>query len=493
MKTRSEIVKTSHSRVEQGADGLTPFLLLPFLLMAGFYLQYAFQAWFYQDDFGLLGGYKYDWQWSQIINMTDFGRFVSRNVYWHVLSQIFGSQAQYYFLTDFAIVCASSILLFQIFRLFVSFNAALVGSFVYFAAPAVLKNYSWISGSQHLLPDLFVFLFVLIYVRRDGVLTSWPEVIFLLVVELLGLWSNVYAGSVITLPLVYLAMRQPLRKNSKHWTLVGVGLFLILYFYIRLRPFSTGNYAVDYSPHILTMNLSFYFHGYFWFYLFVMLACGALGVLRKSPLNVWFFVGAVASYLPYAFLIRRHTVSYMSLTATLFLAGVWFTVATTPRWKKLPLSVLAALAILCLTVFPRPSLFLNPWNSTPVGVESKSIVASLVAYQQSNPATRRYCFTVVPAAARIKVKGNVPQPWSAVNSGHAFSFFANPSDAYRLVLPGASTKGCQIVGLLTTTGIDFPSGASSPSAANQSPSGSSSQSAGSASSGAGQSSPFAKQ
>jgi len=463
VKTRSELIKTSRGRVDQGVNGLTPFLLLPFLLTAGFYLQYAFQGWFSQDDFGLLGGYKYTWEWNQIFDMTDFGRFVSRNVYWHVLSELFGNQAQYYFLADFAIICASSILLFQIFRLYVSFNASLVAAFIYLAAPAVLKNYSWISGSQHILPDFFVFLFVLVYVRRDGVLTAWPQVVLLLAIELLGLWSNVYAGSMITLPLVYLAMNQPLRKNPKHWALVGAGLFLILYFYTRLRPFSVGNYAVDYSPHALTTNLGFYFHGYFWLYLFVMIVCGTLAVLRKSPLNVWFFVGAVASYLPYAFLANRQSVAYMSLAATLFLAGVWFTLMTSLRWKKLPLGILTVLALVCLTIFPKPSLFLNPWNSSPVGTESKSIVDDLVAYQRSNPTVRTYCFTVPPDEARIKVKGNVPQPWSAVNSGNAFLVFADPSDNYRLVLPGVSTNGCQVVGLLTPTGIVFPSGGSSAS------------------------------
>ncbi len=91
-------------------------LVIPFALMSAWYLNYAFHGWFQQDDFGSIYLYQHSLHTSNLWNFNDFGRFLSRNVYWHFLWQIFGAQAAYYFLFNFLTIAGTTFVIFRTFR-----------------------------------------------------------------------------------------------------------------------------------------------------------------------------------------------------------------------------------------------------------------------------------------------------------------------------------------------------------------------------------------
>lgn len=89
-------------------------------LIAGFYtiffIFYANNAWFYQDDFTFLYANIHKIDWSHLWTFENFGRFVTRDLYWYYLYSFFGSNSSMYFIFNLFLLVFNSILIFNLFR-----------------------------------------------------------------------------------------------------------------------------------------------------------------------------------------------------------------------------------------------------------------------------------------------------------------------------------------------------------------------------------------
>lgn len=79
------------------------WFIVAFLLF--FCITYALKAWFFQDDFGFTRQYAHSLEAQQLLSLENFGRFVSRNVYWHVGLRYFSHNAECFSETELAMRC----------------------------------------------------------------------------------------------------------------------------------------------------------------------------------------------------------------------------------------------------------------------------------------------------------------------------------------------------------------------------------------------------
>ena len=133
-----------------------------------FYITYALKGWFFQDDFGFISQYAHSIEPWQLLNLEKFGRFVSRNVYWHVGLRYFAYHAEYFYLFNLLTILATSYLLYLIFSEKYGRFEGIVAALLYFALPATIESYAWLSNSQHLMAHFFVVLFVYFFDRING-------------------------------------------------------------------------------------------------------------------------------------------------------------------------------------------------------------------------------------------------------------------------------------------------------------------------------------
>jgi len=147
--------------VQPEVEGIAPTPLtvilglgLPTIVALYFYASYASAAWFWQDDFGFIDQYANSIQWSQLFDFSNFGRFLSRNGYWHWGIKYFSYNAQYFYIFNLFIILCSSFLLYKIFEKHGRLNGVFAGLF-YFLLPATIESYAWLSNSQHILGHFF--------------------------------------------------------------------------------------------------------------------------------------------------------------------------------------------------------------------------------------------------------------------------------------------------------------------------------------------------
>lgn len=90
-----------NQKSERNHGLLTLVTVLPFFVISYFYVSYASTAWFFQDDFGFIAEYANSIWVNQLFDFSNFGRFVSRNIYWFLGGKLFGDNSSYYFIFNF--------------------------------------------------------------------------------------------------------------------------------------------------------------------------------------------------------------------------------------------------------------------------------------------------------------------------------------------------------------------------------------------------------
>ena len=234
---------------------------LPALVLFYFYITYAYGAWFFQDDFGFIASYANSIQWNQLYDFTNFGRFLSRNVYWHLAIKYFSYNAQFFYIFNFFIILCSSFLLYKIFENHGRFNGFIAG-LLYFVLPSTIGNYAWLSNSQHILGHFFVLLFVYLFTKDDTGRSQAQELahaLQLVIVLILGFTSNIFMSMVISLPAWMILTKKEYRKSKTSYFVLGFGTLLFTLFFFKLSSNQTGAYSTSYTIETFANNLEFYF------------------------------------------------------------------------------------------------------------------------------------------------------------------------------------------------------------------------------------------
>lgn len=421
-------------------------LFLALLFAGAFYLSYPQNAWFLQDDFQLIMQYAHALQPQQILDFGSFGRFLSRNAYWHYGIKLFALHAPLFYVLNLFFICATSFLVYRVVLNTCGRFAGVVAGLLYFCLPGTIEAYAWLSNSQHLLGHLFVMVFVYLLTTGDPGShgrTSGRAAAVLLMVLVLGLFSNAFVGMVLSLPLWMLVADRGYRKNRWNYLVPVLGMALVLYFYVRLSDQQTGEYATSFSIGTFWKNATYYFKGDVGASLWIAVVVGgaAYSWRKGRLLCAWFFMASAAFMLPFAFLEHQRYGSYSVLTHLFFLLGCWCLACDTLGARRPGLAQYVGVSILALVLVQSLVLPIRHYGQYPSGKTVRDQVEQLRLFDAKNPAVKSYCFRSekqVVNATGVQA-WDIPAEWWQVGFGAAFSLFVNGQKTYELV---SATSRC---------------------------------------------------
>lgn len=423
--------------------------LLAALLFAGaFYLSYSQNAWFLQDDFQLILRYAHNLQPQEVLDFGNVGRFLTRNVYWHFGAQLFHLHAPLYYLLNLCFIGATSFLAYRLIALQHGRFAGFVAGLLYFCLPGTIESYAWLSNSQHLVCHFFVLLFVYLFTTRDVAAdprSHAKAVALLMLVLLLGLWSNTFMGMVLSLPLWLLLADSKHRNSRWNYALPVMGLALFFYFYFRLKGHQVGAYATSLSFGTVRTNAAFYFKGdagaAVW--IAVVLGGAAFSWAKGRLFSAWLLLASVAFFLPFAFLVHQRYGSYSTLPHLFFVLGCWCVACDVLGKRRPTLAQYAGVVLVLLVLAQSLMLPIRHYGEHPSGKAVRAQVEQLRLFDASRPDVKRYCFRGdQPVANTTGVAAwDIPAEWWHSGFGSAFSLFVNGLKTYELV---SATSSCDV-------------------------------------------------
>ena len=402
-----------------------------------FYITYALKGWFFQDDFGFISQYAHSIEPRQLLNLENFGRFVSRNVYWHVGLRYFSYHAEYFYLFNLLTILATSYLLYLIFSEKYGRFEGIVAALLYFALPATIESYAWLSNSQHLMAHFFVVLFVYFFDRING--TEIKRSACLSAILFLGFQSNIFMAVALSLPIFMSFADQRHRRLFSNYIVTFFGLCLFAWFFYRLSSHQAEAHSTAYDFATLAENLFFYFKNKIFVALWLLaVVFGAVyAYFRKAYFVSWLFLASVAFFVPFAFFIHQRYAQYAALTYLFFLLATW-AVSLEIFQARLSGFLKCCGFILALAVFS--SSLQHPvrhFNENPKGAAQKSQVNFLKNYARQNPELNSFCFQTQDAvinATGVEV-WDAPPDWRFAGFGEAFSLFVSSQIEFELADP----------------------------------------------------------
>ena len=404
-----------------------------------FYITYALKGWFFQDDFGFISQYAHSIEPWQLLNLENFGRFVSRNVYWHVGLRYFAYHAEYFYLFNLLTILATSYLLYLIFSEKYRRFAGIVAALLYFALPATIESYAWLSNSQHLMAHFFVVLFVYFFDRING--TEIKRSACLSAILFLGFQSNIFMAVALSLPIFMSFADKRHRRLFSNYIVTFFGLCLVAWFFYQLSGHQAETYSTAYDFATLAENLFFYFKNkiFIALWLLVVVFGAVYAYFKKAYFVSWLFLASVVFFVPFAFFIHQRYAQYAALTYLFFLLATW-SLSLEIFQGRLPGFLKCCGFILALAVFS--SSLQHPvrhFNENPRGAAQKSQVNFLKNYARQNPELNSFCFQAQDAV--INTTGveawDAPPGWRFAGFGEAFSLFVSSQIEFELANPSS--------------------------------------------------------
>jgi hypothetical protein len=425
-------------------------LVVPFALMSAWYLIYAFHGWFQQDDFYFIHLYQHSLHTSDLWTFSDFGRFLSRNAYWHFLWQIFGGQAVYFYLFNFLLIVATTFVIYQTFV--VPYDRAVAGTvaLIYFGSINVVDDFSWISFSQHLIPIFFVFLFMGMFFDRVDKEWTGSDAFKLLAVLALGISGSVFAAGVLVVPIYFAWRNRELRRDRKFRFFMVLAVLGSLVAIIEAQRFAVGAYATKISWSVVHSNLTYYFQNHLWEYLAALVVMFILGWRRENHFLTSLVLLCAVSFLPYAFLVSQRSQGYMSLTSTTFFMAVVLAGVELFGEIKSVKSLVLVLAVLTQFYFINPSPLNNYWNANPQGAYAHELISQVGAFATAHPELKAYCFENNGDGTGVP---QMTKDWAFLSKGLALKDFISPTDKF-VFYPQARppfSSSCQVIVALNTS------------------------------------------
>ena len=402
-----------------------------------FYITYALKGWFFEDDFGFISQYAHSIEPWQLLNLENFGRFVSRNVYWHVGLRYFSYHAEYFYLFNLLTILATSYLLYLIFSEKYGRFEGIVAALLYFALPATIESYAWLSNSQHLMAHFFVVLFVYFFDRING--AEIKRSACLSAILFLGFQSHIFMAVALSLPIFMLFVDERHRRLFSNYIVTFFGLCLFVWFFYRLSARQAEAHSTAYDFATLADNLLFYFNNKIFAALWLLaVVFGAVyACFKKAYFVSWLFLASLAFFVPFAFFIHQRYAQYAALTYLFFLLATW-SFSLEIFQARLSGFLKCSGFILALAVFS--SSLQHPvrhFNENPRGAAQKSQVNFLKNYARQNPELNSFCFQAQDAV--INTTGvearDAPPDWRFAGFGEAFSLFVSSQIEFELADP----------------------------------------------------------
>ena len=405
------------------------------LFLLGFaYLRYAFEGWFFLDDFGYVDRFHSALRLEELLHPVGFGRFLSTNVYWNLTWRVFGGEASLYFACNLVIIVATAWIFAALVGDRYGRASALVAGLCYAALPNVISAYGWISNAQHLVAHLFCAMFLYLYFRWSRNDVSGTSIAALEAVLVAALLSNQLSSGLLIVPVVHLLADRDARRQRRRRAFVVLMAATVFILYLRTRGVASGPYALDVTTKTMFDVVPVYFGEIwvFWLWIATSLTGFAVAVWRRhDAVHATLWLGGVAFVAPFLFLKYQHYPQYASLGLAMFFMAVWIsayqlTCARAPKF----LSVVMAVFVLAGGAWGL-SMF-SPMLEQPDGARQREFVAQMAAINETaGPEARHFCFDSERSAGAPRTDAEaIPYDWQGLGFGVAFHYFVDPSKTY---------------------------------------------------------------
>lgn len=392
------------------------FILVALVFLV-FEFRYAFHAWFLQDDFRFLWQYQHNVHWEEIIDRSnDFGRFISRNLYWYVLYHLFGLKAPGYYLVNLSLIGINTGLLFYFLsQLLKSRFLALVGVVSYFISIPMLENYNWLSNSQHILGHFFIVLF---FITALNLRYRYWAILF----YFLGIYANALMIFALGPVLVYWFFE----KNYSGY-LAGILILIGLVYAWLSQTLAVGAYEIQWSFSLFWQNLSYYFGVLGRWIILPFWGYSIYRALKyQNKILAFLVAAAICFYLPFAFLKYQHACNYFALSY-LFNIAIIFYLLQKHEWM---------ITVLFLILSIKSYEKIEQWIQHPNGENARLFVQQV--QKLDIPLGKTVCFKGFDNGYK-NTKGlaiwDIPPFWWTVQFGDAFKLFVTPDIKWVLYSP----------------------------------------------------------
>ncbi len=410
-------------------------LLAVAVYAAVFYLRYAADAWFFQDDFIFIRSYEEHLHPEQWLSPANFGRFISRNLYWWAGWKLFGPHATGYYMFNLALMLSTSLLLLK-FCLRHSLSLGLLLASAYWAAGATVGNFCWLSNSQHLLAHALMALYFCV-AQRAWHKESVPLLLVSLLVYAASLSANVLSAVAISLPMAFLWLRPRGRYATFSLVTLSVQIGLALLFVITVRPESGGAYATALTLPVLFSNMAYYYgHPAVFLGLTALVCSVAWARLRSGDyIEAWLLVAGPAFILPFLPLTQQHYLSYAAFSHAFMLVGLCICASRAQvHWLRAMAWGIVALVLweLGVQTYYQISYFKHERR----GEAQRELVQELnkIVRAKAVPVGSTLCFS---EHGEQHVPGTpLPGFWWFVGFGDAFKQFVSSRYSYELMSDG---------------------------------------------------------
>lgn len=414
---------------------LFALLLMCALYCAVFYVRYAGSAWFFQDDFMFLREYEQELHADQLVSAANFGRFLSRNLYWWGGWRLFGANAQAYFLVNLACMVVTSVLLMCL-CLRHSLTLGVLLATAYWIAGATVSNFAWLSNSQHLLAHTLMALYFCLAYR------AWQQqrLLLLLVsglVYALALSANVLSAVAMSLPVILLCARPRGRFAAMSLVMLVVQLCLALWIVITVKPDAGSPYAMSWTVPVVGQNLAYYFgHPAAFFAMAALLSSFAWMRFRAGDaLEAWLLLAGPAFIVPFLPLAGQRYMNYAAFSHVFTLVGVCLCAyrAQGYRWRGLCSCVVIVVLLAFIKQTHRQMAYFKHEHR---GADQREQIRSLneVVRTEGIVEGSTLCFSQY---GERHVDGEpLPGFWWFVGFGDAFKKFVSDRYDYKLMSDG---------------------------------------------------------
>lgn len=442
------------------------------VLVLAAYVTIISRSYFFQDDFEF-------WPHYSTLNLSElfdpavnFGRPVTRDLYFFLTSHLLGWDSSNYFYLNLVVIAGVCVLIYRTLREFdLDPWIAAVAAMIYFYMPATVPHASWISNSQHTIAHLFSFWFIFSTVR--GINAGNPRIVRAVLIYVLAMFSNVSSLFALVFVGIHVALRHCRAPVKRFVPLVTVIVLLIactLAWSLAISHSANVHYKLDLSLSHSIARARFYdgllregMIGSWYRLLFAAILALTLANVRRNYMLTLPLAGGFATAFGMLFFLgAQRTLGYLAIPY-LMLALMLFSNFAAPvfRARERRTWVLSALTV-CLMFYSlengaptRDNFMLSPYGA---GIRDAQQAIKNVPINKDTT----FCF----APDRPSDNASIAPFWTFLGHGNAFwlvdygdnhkrRFFyytdreCSASDVVRVTIGQRSST-------LTVTGITMP-------------------------------------
>lgn len=385
------------------------------------------RSYFFQDDFQFWPVYATIKLPALFDPATNFGRPVTRDIYFYLVSHLLGMDSSNFFYFNLAIIAGVCVFIYQTLRAFEldPYIAAAAAS-VYFYMPPTIPHASWISNSQHTIAHLFSFWFISSIVR--SVNAGRFRIIRAALVYLLAMFSNVSSFFALIFVGIYIVIRHrrtPVPPYIPVMATLGLLAACTIAWSLAISHSAPVYYKLDLSLGHSILRARYYddllskgMIGSWYRLLFVAVVALTFVNLKRNYLLTLPLAGAfVTAFAMLFFLGDQRTLGYLAIpyiALALMLFGNYSArVHRAGEWRSRILVVLSFLFICYSTENGAP--FRDDFMSSPYGAGIREVQNAVRNVRIAHDTT--FCF----APDEPSHDSGVAPFWLFLGSGNAFS------------------------------------------------------------------------